>query len=114
MSSRGDRDEAAYTNIIYRLKKLGHTFGNDGVFWMSFADVINIFGSVYRTRLFDEKWTVVQQWNSINVGWIAGFLNTKFIIEVKKAGTVVVVLSQVRYPIDRIPFSDLTWTSHTA
>lgn len=63
---------------------------------MSFQDVMRIFRYVWRTRLFDEKWTVVQQWNSINVGWIAGYLDTKFIVEVKKAGTVVVVLSQVR------------------
>lgn len=69
---------------------------------MSFQDVMRIFKYIYRTRLFDEKWTVVQQWNSINVGWIAGYLNTKFVFEVKKAGTVVIVLSQVREVLERI------------
>ncbi|KAK3314617.1 hypothetical protein B0H66DRAFT_481253 [Apodospora peruviana] len=79
----------------YWLKKLNHTFGNDGVFWMSFADVLEVFRSIYRTRLFDEKWTVVQQWASVNVGWIAGYLNTKFVIDVKQAGTVVIVMAQL-------------------
>ena len=62
---------------------------------MSYKDVLDTFMFLHRTRLFDEKWTVVQQWASVNVGWVAGYLNTKFIVEVKKAGTVVIVLAQV-------------------
>jgi len=66
---------------------------------MSYQDVLDTFRFIHRTRLFDEKWTVVQQWTSANVGWVAGYMNKKFIIDVKKAGTVVIVLSQldVRY-----------------
>lgn len=78
-----------------RLKKLNHKFGDDGVFWMSFQDVLDTFMYIHRTRLFDEKWTVVQQWTSVNVGWVSGYLNKKFIIEVKKGGTVVIVLTQL-------------------
>ncbi|KAK0706970.1 hypothetical protein B0T26DRAFT_481557 [Lasiosphaeria miniovina] len=79
----------------YWLKKLNHKFGDDGIFWMSYKDVLETFMFLHRTRLFDEKWTVVQQWTSVNVGWVSGYLNTKFIIEVKKSGTVVVVLTQL-------------------
>ncbi|KAK4189912.1 cysteine proteinase [Podospora australis] len=79
----------------YWFKKLDHKFGDDGVFWMSYQDMLETFMFMDRTRLYDEKWTIVQQWASVNVGWVAGFLNTKFIIDVKKAGTVVVVLSQL-------------------
>ncbi|KAK3387482.1 calpain family cysteine protease [Podospora didyma] len=79
----------------YWLKKLNHKFGDDGIFWMSYKDVLDTFMFLHRTRLFDEKWTVVQQWASVNVGWVAGYLNTKFIVEVKKAGTVVIVLAQL-------------------
>jgi hypothetical protein len=52
----------------YWLKKLNHQFGDDGVFWMSYQDVLETFQYIHRTRLFDEKWTVVQQWTSVNVG----------------------------------------------
>ncbi|KAH8883681.1 cysteine proteinase [Thozetella sp. PMI_491] len=79
----------------YWLKKLNHTFGDDGVFWMSFQDMLETFLFLHRTRLFDEKWTVIQQWTSVNVAWVSGYLNTKFLIEVKKAGMVVIVLSQL-------------------
>ncbi|KAK0634587.1 hypothetical protein B0T17DRAFT_502226 [Bombardia bombarda] len=79
----------------YWLRKLNHSFGDDGVFWMSFQDMLDNFQRIHRTRLFDDKWTIVQQWASVNVGWVAGYLNTKFIIDVKKAGTVVIVLSQL-------------------
>ncbi|KAM7204840.1 putative calpain family cysteine protease [Rhypophila sp. PSN 637] len=78
----------------YWLKRLGHTFGDDGTFWMTYQDMLRVCDHIYRTRLFDEKWTVVQQWTSIRVGWIAGYHNTKFVLEVKKAGMVVVVLTQ--------------------
>jgi hypothetical protein len=79
----------------YWLKKLGHTFGDDGVFWMSYEDVLETFLFLHRTRLFDEKWTVVSQWTGVNVSWVTGYLQTKFVIEVKKAGMVVIVLTQV-------------------
>ena len=79
----------------YWLKKLNHTFGDDGVFWMSYQDMLETFLFLHRTRLFDEKWTVVQQWTSVNVAWVSGYLNTKFVVEVKKGGMIVIVLTQV-------------------
>ncbi|ETS80742.1 hypothetical protein PFICI_08271 [Pestalotiopsis fici W106-1] len=79
----------------YWLKKLDYKFGDDGIFWMSLKDMLDNFMYIHRTRLFDEKWTVVQQWTSANISWITGYLPTKFEIEVKKAGLVVIVLTQL-------------------
>ncbi|KAK7965280.1 hypothetical protein PG988_010284 [Apiospora saccharicola] len=79
----------------YWLQKLGHTFGDDGVFWMRYEDMLETFMFIHRTRLFDERWTVVQQWTSANVSWITGYLQTKFEITVGKDGVVVIVLTQL-------------------
>lgn len=77
------------------MKKLNHKFGDDGIFWMSYQDMLDTFLFIHRTRLFDEKWTVVQQWTSVNVSWVTGYLQSKFKVKVNKDGLVVVVLSQV-------------------
>jgi hypothetical protein len=79
----------------YWMKRLDHTFGDDGVFWMSFDDMFSNFMFLHRTRLFDEKWTVVQQWTSANISWLTGFLQMKFVVDVKKPGMVVFVLTQL-------------------
>jgi hypothetical protein len=77
------------------MKKLNHKFGDDGEFWMSYTDLCRKFQTLHRTRLFDEHWFVVQQWTSVHVSYVSGYLTTKFVIDVKKSGTVVLVLSQV-------------------
>lgn len=77
------------------MQKLGHTFGDNGTFWMSYQEVLNHFPNLHRTRLFDEEWFTVQHWTSVNVAWVTGYLNTKFVVKIKKAGPTVFVLSQV-------------------
>ncbi|KXJ89257.1 hypothetical protein Micbo1qcDRAFT_165318 [Microdochium bolleyi] len=79
----------------YWLKKMDHKFGDDGVFWMSYKDMLETFMFLHRTRLFDDRWTIVQQWTSANVSWITGYLQSKFEIVVKKSGLVVIVLTQL-------------------
>ncbi|KAH7133348.1 hypothetical protein B0J13DRAFT_587619 [Dactylonectria estremocensis] len=87
----------------YMIQKMRHDFGDDGIFWMSYDDVLEHFKWIYRTRLFDQRWNVVQQWTSIKVSWLTGYLKTRFIIEVKEEGMVVLALSQ----LDDRYFSDL-------
>lgn len=77
------------------MNKLNYRFGDDGVFWMAYDDLQSRFQMLDRTRLFDKHWTVVQLWTSVSVAWVTGYLNTKFLVEIKKAGPTVFVLSQV-------------------
>jgi hypothetical protein len=78
------------------MNKLNYRFGDDGVFWMSYDDLLTRFNILDRTRLFDKHWTIVQTWTSVSVAWMTGYLNTKFLVEIKKAGPTVFVLAQVR------------------
>lgn len=79
----------------YWMKKLDHKFGDDGLFWMSYDDLLKRFALLDRTRLFNQDWTVVQHWTSVSVAWVTGYLNTKFSVEIKKAGPTVFVLCQL-------------------
>jgi CTP:phosphocholine cytidylyltransferase-like protein len=72
---------------------------------MSFKDMLDNFMYIHRTRLFDKRWTVVQQWTSTNITWVTGYLQNKFELEVKKAGPVVIVLAQVSTMICAIRYS---------
>ena len=90
---------------LYWMKKLNHKFGDDGVFWMSYDDLCRKFSRLSRTRLFGDEWVITQQWTSVNVSWVSGYLTTKFILDIKKSGTVVIVLSQVRDFISERPIN---------
>jgi hypothetical protein len=58
-------------------------FGDDGIFYMSYQDMLDKFKFLHRTRLFDEKWTVVSQWTNVDISWVTGYLQSKFLIEVR-------------------------------
>ncbi|KAI4923988.1 hypothetical protein J4E85_008147 [Alternaria conjuncta] len=88
--SDGSREWTAYW-----MDKLGHKFGDDGLFWMSYEDLLKRFDLLDRTRLFNEEWTVVQRWTSVPVAWVTGYVNTKFSVEIKKSGPTVFVLCQL-------------------
>jgi hypothetical protein len=77
------------------MQKLDHEFGDDGLFWMTLEDTLKNFKWIHRTRLFDERWTVAQQWTSTPVSWIPGYLKSKFVVEIKEDGLAVLVLSKV-------------------
>lgn len=81
----------------YWMKKLGHTFGDDGVFWISYRDMLEKFRDISRTRLFDKSWTVIQQWATMNISWVTGYLQSKFVLEIKTGGLVVITLAQLDY-----------------
>lgn len=77
------------------MELLGHKFGNDGFFWICYADLLRKYQHFDRTRLFGPEWTITQQWTTLNVPWSADYHSTKFIMNVTQAGPVVIVLSQL-------------------
>ncbi|KAI8682544.1 Calpain catalytic domain-containing protein [Fusarium sp. Ph1] len=79
----------------FMMEKLWHKFSDNGTFWMSFHDMLDNFRWIYRTRLFDEGWITAQRWMSVNVPWLGGYLDKRFVIEVQKGGMAVIVLSQL-------------------
>jgi hypothetical protein len=86
------------------MQKLNHQFGDDGRFWMTYDDLLHNFWKLDRTRLFNEDWTIVQRWTTVNVPWVTGYLKTKFLVEIRKPGPVVFVLSQVCPSLPPYPF----------
>ncbi|KAL2148713.1 hypothetical protein VTH82DRAFT_1860 [Thermothelomyces myriococcoides] len=77
------------------LQKLNHRFGDDGVFWISYKDLLRKFQRFDRTRLFSPEWTVTSVWTTLNVSWAPEYHHTKFSFTLAKPGSVVVVLSQL-------------------
>ncbi|KAJ5650659.1 Alpha/beta hydrolase fold-3 [Penicillium longicatenatum] len=77
------------------MELLGHKFGNDGFFWISYKDLLRKYQHFDRTRLFGPEWTITQQWTTLNVPWSADYHSTKFIMNVTQGGPVVIVLSQL-------------------
>ncbi|KAF2870062.1 hypothetical protein BDV95DRAFT_574981 [Massariosphaeria phaeospora] len=77
------------------MQKLDHKFGDDGMFWISYSDLLKHYQHFDRTRLFGPEWTISQQWTSVNVPWSVDYLNTKFKIHLSKPSPVVIVLNQL-------------------
>jgi hypothetical protein len=61
----------------YWMDKLGHRFGDDGQFWMTYEDLLKTYQIFDRTRLFSEEWKVTQQWTSVAVPWSVDYNDTK-------------------------------------
>ncbi len=77
------------------MELLNHRFGNDGVFWISYEDLLKKYQHFDRTRIFDKEWSVSQAWLGVDVGWSPEYHSTRFQLTVKEKGPVVIVLSQL-------------------
>lgn len=80
------------------LDKLDHRFGDDGVFWMAYEDLLSTFQMVFRTRIFDDTWSIAEKWTRMNADWMGEYSRGRFVAEVKSGGLYVFVLSQVCSP----------------
>jgi hypothetical protein len=77
------------------IKALGHTFGDDGIFWIRYEDMLRKYDVIWKTRLFRPDWRVTQQWTSLNIPWAGEYQDTKFEVVVEKPAPTVFVLSQL-------------------
>ncbi len=74
---------------------LDHKFGNDGVFWISYDDLLKKYQHFDRTRIFGSEWHVTQCWTSLSVSWSAEYHSTKFSLVLEEKAPVVIVLAQL-------------------
>ncbi|KAK6221530.1 hypothetical protein LQW54_001302 [Pestalotiopsis sp. IQ-011] len=76
-------------------EELGHTFGNDSVFWIRFEDLLRKFQHFDRTRLFrDNDWRCCQRWIGVEVPWKPQY-NEKFHFTLTKESPLVLTLAQL-------------------
>ncbi|KAK1756479.1 calpain-D [Echria macrotheca] len=76
-------------------QELGHQFGSDSVFWISYEDLLRKYQHFDRTRLFrDPDWRCCQRWIGVEVPWKPQY-NEKFHIKLTKESPLVLVLSQL-------------------
>lgn len=77
-------------------QRLNHKFGDDGVFWMSYEDMLKKYKYMDRTRIFGPEWHIAQRWTSVQVPWrTSDYQQTKFTIDVPEDTDAVIVLSQL-------------------
>ncbi|KAL8907244.1 MAG: hypothetical protein Q9207_001545, partial [Kuettlingeria erythrocarpa] len=77
-----------------RMNRLNHKF-DDGVFWISYNDLLRHFQQIDRTRLFGADWYITQHWTSADIPWAVRFLDTRFRITISEASPVVIMLCQL-------------------
>lgn len=76
--------------------RLQHKFGDDGVFWISYDDMLKKYKYLDRTRIFGPEWHVAQQWTSVQVPWnTTDYQQARFQINVPEDTDAVIVLSQL-------------------
>lgn len=74
---------------------LDHKFGDDGIFWIPFEDLLQKYDVIYRTRLFTEEWKVSQQWTTLAIPWAGQYQDSTFKIEILESAPAVICLSQL-------------------
>ena len=76
-------------------EELGHKFGSDSVFWISYEDMINKYTLIDRTRLFrDKDWRCCQRWIGVDVPWKPDY-HEKFQIKLTQDSPLILKLSQL-------------------
>ncbi|KAI8710269.1 Calpain catalytic domain-containing protein [Fusarium sp. LHS14.1] len=76
-------------------EELGHKFGSDSVFWISYQDLLRKFSHIDRTRLLqDADWRCCQRWVGVDVPWKAQY-HERFHIKVTQSSPVILVISQL-------------------
>ncbi|KXX81841.1 Calpain-D [Madurella mycetomatis] len=76
-------------------EELGHQFGSDSVFWISYEDLLRKYQHFDRTRLFsDPDWRCCQRWIGVDVPWKPQY-HEKFHIKLTRESPMVLVLSQL-------------------
>ena len=77
------------------MQLLNHKFGDDGIFWISYEDLLRRYSSFDRTRLFGANWILKQAWTTVDVPWSADYNDTKFTITITKTTPIIIALSQL-------------------
>jgi len=78
------------------LQRVGHKFGDDGIFWMSYNDFLQTYKHLNRTRIFDDSWYTAQKWATMQVPFnTLDYQQIKFLINVPEDTETVIVLSQL-------------------
>ncbi|VUC21957.1 unnamed protein product [Clonostachys rosea] len=76
-------------------EELGHKFGSDSVFWISFEDMIQKYSLIERTRLFrDTDWRCCQRWIGADVPWKPDY-HEKFQIKLTQDSPLILTLNQL-------------------
>ncbi|KAK4234469.1 calpain-D, partial [Achaetomium macrosporum] len=76
-------------------EELGHQFGSDSVFWISYEDLLRKYQHFDRTRLFrDPDWRCCQRWIGVDVPWKPVY-HEMFHIKLTRETPLVIVLSQL-------------------
>ena len=70
-------------------------FGDDGIFWIRYEDLLSRFNSLWRTRLFNADWMVSQQWIKLTIPWTGEYKEATYNVDISKRATTVLVLSQL-------------------
>ena len=92
----GDWSDSSSVWTAERRKRLDHTDSDDGVFWISYQDMLRRYPLIYRVRLFDRLWTVAQQWTTVTVPMlVSDTYGKEFEMSLQKDTRVVVVLAQI-------------------
>ncbi|KAH7221777.1 hypothetical protein B0J15DRAFT_599938 [Fusarium solani] len=92
---KGSWSDGSKEWTIQALKELGHTFGSDSVFWMSYEDFTKIFTHVDCMRRFRGlDWRCCRRWIAVDVPWKAEYYK-KFQFKLTKNSPLCLVLSQL-------------------